>query len=307
MHGCVGDFSQVPAAGLVAPAVQRVKHHRIDGYRFHVQEVRAARGGEQQQPVREPAQPGQLRGDHPGVAGDFLAGGRLLDQFRVAERDRDGGAELVRGVLQEPALLLQQAQVLLGDLLDLFHRGQPVLHGCQAAPAMPDHHQEHQRDQRDFRQVVDVLLAAQHLDADDAPSGQRHRGQRQDGGLQPPQPEAVDRGQADPDSQERDGLPVREQAHRRQVEPGEPGPGQIHPRRPAPPQPAAQPRPPAMPRPHPADLGLRQRRDRRVPDITQPNHQVLPTGRVSPAWSYADDTFAATWPRATPEKTQGIP
>src|SRR6266516_6214754 len=79
-----------------------------------MQEARGPRRSQQQQPVRRAAQPGQLAGDHPGVRGHALVGDRLLDQFGVAERDRDRGAQLVGGVHEELALLLQQAQVLLG-------------------------------------------------------------------------------------------------------------------------------------------------------------------------------------------------
>jgi hypothetical protein len=145
----------------------------------------------------------------------------------VAERHGDRGTQLVRGILQELALLLQQAQVLLGDPLHLLHGGQPFLGGGQAPTAMPDHDQEHQRDQRDFGQVVGILLALEDLHEDDAPGGQRHRGPGQDRGLQAPQPESVDHGQADPDGQERHRRPVVEQAHRDQIEADEQGPGYI--------------------------------------------------------------------------------
>ena len=44
-----------------------------------------------------------------------------LDELGVAESDGDGRAQLVRDVLQELALLVEQAQVVLGDALDLLH------------------------------------------------------------------------------------------------------------------------------------------------------------------------------------------
>ena len=132
----------------------------------------------------------------------------------MAERDRDRGAQLVRGVHEELALLLQQAQVLLGDPVQLLHGGQPFLGGRQPPAAVPDHDQEHQRDQRDFGQVVGVLLTLEHLHADDPAGGQRHRRPGQDGRLQAPQPESVDHGQTDPDGQERHRLPGWEQPHR---------------------------------------------------------------------------------------------
>ena len=186
------------------------------------------------------AQPGQFAGDHPGVRGHPLVGGGPLDQFGVAEGHGDRGAQLVRGILQELALLLQQAQVLLGDPLHLFHGRQPFLGGGQPSAAVPHHDQEHQRDQRNFGQVVGVLLALEDLHEDDAAGGQRHGGQGQDGGLDAPQPEPVDHGQADPDGQERHRLPGRDQAHGGQVEADEHGPGDIRGRRPDPLQVAQQ-------------------------------------------------------------------
>jgi hypothetical protein len=65
------------------------------------------------------------------------------------------------------------------------------------------------------------------LHADDPAGGQRHRRQGQDGGLQPPQPETVDHGEAHPDGEERHRLPLREQPHRDQVEPDEDRPGDV--------------------------------------------------------------------------------
>ena len=190
----------------------------------------------------QPAQAGQLAGHDPRVRGHLAVGGRLRDELRMAEGDGDRGTQLVRGVLQELPLLLQQAQVFLGDPLHLFHRGQPFLGGRQPPAAVPDHDQEHQRDQRDFGQVVGVLLALKDLHADDAAGGQRHRRPGQDRRLQPPQPEPVDHGQADPNGQERYRLPGRQQPHRRQVEAREHRPGDIRRHRAEPPQAVAQPR-----------------------------------------------------------------
>ena len=65
----------------------------------------------------QPARPDQLAGDQPGVHGHLGAGRRLLDEFRVAERDGDRGTRLMGGVLQELALLLRRAQVSSGDPL----------------------------------------------------------------------------------------------------------------------------------------------------------------------------------------------
>jgi hypothetical protein len=127
--GNLGHFTQPPPAGHMAPALQRVDHQRVSRNRRQVQEARAARGGEQQEPAGEPAQPAKLADDHAGVGGNLPVGGRLLDQLRVAERDGDRRAELVRGIQQEHALLIKQAQVLLGDPLHLSHRRQPLFHG----------------------------------------------------------------------------------------------------------------------------------------------------------------------------------
>ena len=95
---------------------------------------------------------------------------------------------------------------MLRDALHLLGRGDP--------PAgVPDHHHEHHRDQRDFREVIQVLLPSDHLPADQAAGGQRHDRDHQDRGSQPPEAEAVEGGQANPDDQERDGLPGGEEAH----------------------------------------------------------------------------------------------
>jgi len=118
------------------------------------------------------------------------------------------------GILEEPALLHQQAQVLLGDPLHLLHGGQPLRRGRQPPAAVPDHDQEHQRDQRDLRQVVGILLALEHLHADDAAGGDGDRGEGHHGRLDAPQPEAVDDGEAHPDGEERDRLPRGQQPHR---------------------------------------------------------------------------------------------
>ena len=124
-HGGLGRLAQPPVARHVPPPLQRIQHQGIGGHRGHLEEVRRPGRGQQQQPAGQPAQPGQFPGDHPGVRGEALVGGGLLDQLGVAERDGDRGAELVGGVHQELALLLQQAHVLLGDPLHLLHRGQP--------------------------------------------------------------------------------------------------------------------------------------------------------------------------------------
>jgi response regulator of citrate/malate metabolism len=90
-----------------------------------------------------------------------------------------------------------------------------------------------------------VAVGAVHLDravvgfGDDPAGGHGHRGQGEHGRLHPPQPEAVDHGQAHPDGQERHRLPLREQPHRRQVEPGEHRPGDVRRHRTEPPQDAA--------------------------------------------------------------------
>ena len=258
-HGGLGHLPQPPVARHMTPAFQRVEDQGIGCHRRHLQEARSPGRGQQQEPVGQPTQPRQLAGDHPGVRGHLDVGGRLRDELRMAERDGDRGTQLMRGVLQELALLFQQAQVFLGDPVHLFHGGQPFLGGCQPPAAMPDHHQEHQRDQRDLGQVVGVLLPLEDLHADDAAGGQRHRRPGQDGRLQAPQPEAVDNGQAHPDDQERDRLPGRQQPHRGQVEAHEHRPGDVRRDRADPPQAVAQRRGDTG-RPRGAVAGLQLRR-----------------------------------------------
>jgi hypothetical protein len=218
-----------PPPGRAAPPAERVDHQGLDLDRRQLQEIRTARRGEQQHPGGQPPQPPQFVGDHPGVLGDHRVGDGPPDELRMAKRHGDGRAQLVGGVLQEPALLFQQPQVLRRDPLHLRHRRQPLRHRRQPPATVPDHHQEHHRDQGNLGEVLSVLLTACDLHADHAAGGQRHRRQRQDGGLQPPQPEAVNRGQAHPDGQKRDGLPGGQQPHRRQVDPDEHHPGDVHP------------------------------------------------------------------------------
>jgi len=111
--GRIGGVGQPPPPRGVAPPVERLDRHGLERDRLEVQEVRAARRGQQQHPGGQPPQPHQFVGDHVRVIGDDAVGDRALDQFRVPKRHGDRRAEFMGGVLQEPPLLLQQLQVLL--------------------------------------------------------------------------------------------------------------------------------------------------------------------------------------------------
>ena len=66
-------------------------------------------GGEDEQPVGHLLQPLELGQHDAGVARGGGVGVLVDDQLRVAARDRDRGAELVRGVAHELALALGRA------------------------------------------------------------------------------------------------------------------------------------------------------------------------------------------------------
>ncbi len=93
-----------------------------------------------------------------------------LDQLRVAERDRDRRAQLVRGVLHEPLLALEQAEVRHGHPLGLLHRR-------QATARVPHHRQEHRRHERHLGELVERLVTSRctstQIDAPVAPSRPR--------------------------------------------------------------------------------------------------------------------------------------
>ena len=136
------------------------------------------------------------------------------EQLGMTERDGDRRAELVRGVLEEPALGGEQPGVLLADPARLLLRG-------ELAPGVPHHGQEHGRHERDLGQLGDRLGAARHVHADGR-GGRRHdHAEHRQRGPGRPGAEPVHQREADPDEVEGDGLPAGEREDRDQVDGGE--------------------------------------------------------------------------------------
>ena len=82
--------------------------------------------GEQEQTVDQAPQARQLVRDHIDVLDDGRVGGATLDQLGVTEGDRDRRPELVRSVLDESPLTLEEPEVLHGHALGLLHGRQPL-------------------------------------------------------------------------------------------------------------------------------------------------------------------------------------
>ena len=168
-----------------------------------MQELGVLAPGEQEQPIGEAPQPHQLVGDHGGVFRDRRVGGAPLDQLRVSERDRDRRTQLVRGVLHEPLLPLEQAKVRHRDVFGLLHRR-------ETSPRVPDHRQEHRRHQRDLGELVERGHVPPHVDPDQRARRHHHEGEDPQRGAGLPHPEAVEDGEAHPDEVERHRLPFGE-------------------------------------------------------------------------------------------------
>ena len=100
--------------------------------RHRVRPSRSAELARSRSRSAESPEPHQLVGDHRGVLRDRGVRGLSLDQLGVAERDRDRRAKLVRRVLHEPPLPLEQAHVVHRDALRF-------LGGRQATPRVPHH------------------------------------------------------------------------------------------------------------------------------------------------------------------------
>ena len=119
---------------------------------------RAGRARQQQQPLDDRVHPVEL------VERDVELGrvAVLAEQLEVAASDRDRRAQLVRGVLDEALLALDQRAVLLG----------PALHDpkrLDAAARVPHHRQEHRRHQRHLEQLAPELDTAERIEPDREP------------------------------------------------------------------------------------------------------------------------------------------
>ena len=121
---------------------------------------------------------------------DLLAAGavRSLQHLEMAARDRHGRAQLVRDVVEEPLLPVEQRGAL-GRLV-LARSATRVL-----APArMPDHREEHRRHQRHLEQLAPELLAGEGVAQDQRARRRDHEAEHDAGRAPAPDPEAVDAG-----------------------------------------------------------------------------------------------------------------
>ncbi len=132
----------------------------------------------------------------------------------MAAGDRHRRAQLVRRVVEEPLLPGEQRRPALRQLL---HRQ----HGLLPPPRMPDHREEHGRHERDLEQLAPGLRAVVDVDEDQLAGDDADGDEGDEGRAQPPDAEAVDEREADPDEVERDGLPGLPAEHREGVRRGE--------------------------------------------------------------------------------------
>ena len=111
------------------PLAEHLHRKVIKADRLGTQEIGVLRGGDHQQPLAQPPEPDKLADDHLDVALLMAAAvGQLAgQQFGVAERDGDRGAQLVGGILQEPALGGEQPCVLRADRGTFLVGGEPAL------------------------------------------------------------------------------------------------------------------------------------------------------------------------------------
>jgi len=205
MPTCQG--SEMPGARRdLGPADEHVLEERLELEFRGDEKARPFGRGQQEQPVDDPVDPPEL------VERDLdLRRGR--EQLEVASCDRHRCAELVRGVVDEALLLLQQR---LGDAeRDL------------AAPRVPDHREEHRRHQRHLEQLAPELDPFEGVGENQRACPEEDHGEHERRRRRAPHTEAVEQRQADPDEVERDRLPARPDRHRRQVRGGEDAPGEL--------------------------------------------------------------------------------
>ena len=249
--------AELPAAARRgAPPADDVSRELFEGNGLGLQELRIGDRGDDEQVLRDPAQPVQLA-DHDadvlkllaparlprdparqGGAGAHISAGlgcppgrcRSLgqavgQQLRMAQGDRDRGPQLVRRVLHELPLNAQHARVRLADDVVL------VL-GRLLAVHVPHHAPEHRRHQRDLGQLLRRLGTPVDVKADAGARRHHDDGQHPHGRPGGPVTKSVEQREADPDEVERDRLPVFEPEDRDQVEHREDRPRQVDARQP---------------------------------------------------------------------------
>ena len=186
------------------------------------EEVRAVGLREQEQALDDALDPAELVERHVDLAVRRAAAPQHLE---VAARDRHRRPELVRGVVQKPLLAREQRGSGLGLLLHLAKRGLP-------APRVPDHREEHGRHERHLRQLARELRAHVDVPQDQRAGRDDHRAEHGQHRPDPPDAEAVQQRQADPDEVERDRLPRLPERHRDEVRGREETPPDLQPTKP---------------------------------------------------------------------------
>ena len=196
-----------PRAGCdLRPADEEVGEERLD---IDLLEAESLLLGlrEQQQALDDPLHPSEL------VECNLELGrvGLLApQQLEMATRDRDRCPQLVRGVVEEPLLPLEQRGAHLGDALNLCERRLPALR-------VPDHGEEHRRHERHLEQLTPELDAGERVGHDARARREDHHGKDGPHRSRRPDADAVDEREGDPDEVERDRLPARPGDHRHEI------------------------------------------------------------------------------------------
>jgi hypothetical protein len=144
------------------------------------------------------------------------------EEFGMGKRDRDRGTQVVRGVLEEPALSLEQAAVLLPDELALLVGGDPPV-------GVPDDRHEHRRQQRYLGRLLQRLVVVQQVQADPGERGDDHDAEPPQHRVGGPQPQRVQHREPGRDQVEGHRVPGRPDRDRDQVHQDQAYPGRVEP------------------------------------------------------------------------------
>ena len=181
-----------------APAQEHGRDEGVQRGRLEAEEVGILGRGDKQQPLAQALQPLQLADNDVDVTLPLPAGEIAGQQLGVAERDRDRGPELMGGILQELAL----------DISSLASPRDPgplrsaaiLRFACQTRPRTSRPAAGLRSARRPARPAPHVQPMAGKVVTSTMPEHPERR-------LRPPEPEAVEQGEADPDEVERDRLP----------------------------------------------------------------------------------------------------
>ena len=201
------DLQPPRARRHLRPAHEDVVEEALELDVAHEDEVGLIGLRQQQQPVDDVLDPLQLveRDQHLGCMRHLA-----LQELEMATGDRHGRAQLVRRVVEEPLLALEQRCAGLRERLHLVHRR-------LTAPRMPHHRHEHRAHQRHLEQLAPELDAVECVAEDARAGSEDDDGEHRERHGRRPDSEPVDDRQADPDEVERDRLPARPGDHRGEV------------------------------------------------------------------------------------------